>query len=295
MIHAHHFYFADQPKLQEEYESFGFQRVENEQEAIVVKEMDLRSRFERRIRQVSMSGRHCTYLGNGEFKNLEEGDWGLEVMDVLSLAWDSERGNIYYEKGNEFTPERLRFWAWHTFFPIVLALEKQYKMMHVGAVEIDGGPVFFSASSFGGKSTMTHHFLEKGHPLYSDDTLPIKKEGKLYITHPSFPYHRPYREPETLGKPFRNFALQPAPIKAIFELKSVAPDASVEIAPAKGVEKFNILHQSHFIRFPFLKHERFAFAFQMAKVVPVYNITVPWDLKRLSEVYEVIIRQASSD
>lgn len=290
MIHAHHFFFADQPALQEEYESFGFERRENDPEAIVVGEIAKHDGFQLRNGLRFLSGRLCHFLSDGAFTDLRGGEeWGLEVVDVLTLVWDAKRRNIYYGRGRNFTPELLRFWVFHTFFPIVLSLERHYKMMHVGAVEIDGGPVLFSAASYGGKSTMTHHFLQKGYPLFSDDTLAIEKAGEHYLAHPSFPYHRPYREPETLGIPFGNFAREPAPVKAIFELKRAAPDAEIVIEPVKGVEKFNILHQSQFIRFRFMKHERFAFALEMARVVPVYHITVPWDLARIDEVYTAIV------
>ncbi|WP_292656511.1 hypothetical protein [Nitratifractor sp.] len=291
MIHAHHFFFTDLPGLQEEYEAFGFARVEDESQAVIVRELEWHAGFERRNGLRSMSGRLCYYLSDGDFGTSRgRGDWGLEVQEVLSLVWDAEHRNISYGKGPRFTPELLRFWIWHTFFPITLALEGEYMPMHVGAVEIDGAPVLFSAASFGGKSTLTDHFLQKGHALYSDDTLPIKRVGDDYLAYPSFPYHRPYRRPETLGEPFGNFARQPAPVRAIFELIPAAPDAAVTVTPVRGVERFNILHQSQFVRFAFLKHRRYAFALEMAKVVPVFQLTVPWDLKRLDEVYEAVRR-----
>ena len=290
MIHAHHFYFADQPALQKEYESFGFERRDDDPETIMVREIEEHNGFEHRNRLTFMSGRYCAYLSDGAFNSIEGWqDWGLEVMDVLTLAWDTEKRNIYYGKGKYFTPELLRFWVWHTFFPLVLELERNYKMMHIGGVEIDGGPVLFSAASFGGKSTMTNHFVQKGHALWSDDTLAIKKDDGRYIAYPSFPYHRPYREVESLGVRAERFARQPAPIKAVFELNRTAPDSAVEIAPAKGLDKFNILHHSHFIKFPFMKHERYTFALQMAKAVPVYNISIPWDLDKIDEVYDAIV------
>jgi len=290
MIHGHSFYFADQPGLQAEYESFGFESRAEDPETITVTQMRSHAGFERRNGLRYMSGRFCSYLSDDAF-TMEEprGDWGLEVQGVLSLAWDAVGRNIYYGKDSGFTPELLRFWIWHTFFPLVLDLERSYKMFHVGGVEIGGGAVLFSAASFGGKSTMTDYFIQKGHALYSDDTLPVRWVGDSYLAYPSFPYHRPYRRVESLGIPVKNFARNPAPIRAIFELRPAAPDAAVEITPVKGVEKFNILHQSHFIRFSYLKHRRFAFALEMAKYVPVYTLTVPWDLNRLDEVYERVV------
>ena len=289
MIHAHHFYFADQPTLQEEYEAFGFQHKEGNAETIVIQELEKHKGFEQRTSIRYLSGRQCTYLSNTNFDSLGEREsWGLEINNVLTLVWDSELRNIYYGKSKYFTPELLRFWIFHTFFPIVLELERDYKILHVGAVEIKGEPVFFSADSFGGKSTLTNYFIQKGHALFSDDTLPVRRVDESYIAYPSFPYHRPYRKVESLGVPVKNFARNPAPIKTIFELKRAAPDAEVEITQSMGVEKFKTLYYSHFIKFSFMKHERFALAMEMTKYVPVYKITVPWDLDRLEEVYKMI-------
>ena len=289
MIHAHHFYFADQPTLQEEYESFGFPRKEAGPQTIVVREMKGHGGFQQRTWLTYMSGRYCAYLGDRPFREFDrEENWGLEVQGVLSLAWEAESRTILYGRGEAFTPELLRFWIFHTFFPIVLELERSYKMLHVGAVELGGGPVVFSANSFGGKSTMTDFFLRRGHVLYSDDTLAVRIEGERCIAYPSFPYHRPYRQPESLGKRAEKFARSPAPIRAVYELVGSAPGAKVEIAPAHGVEKFKILYHSHFIRFAFLKRERYEFALRMAQAVPVYTVTVPWDLARLPEVYTAV-------
>ena len=291
MIHSHHFYFVDQPVLQEEYESFGFKRKKDGSDVIVVREIKEHNGFRQRNGMTSMSGRNCAYLSDGPLSEIGKHDaWGLEVIDVLSLAWEPASRTILYGKGKLFTPELLRFWIFHTFFPIVLEREQSYKMLHVGGVEVGGGPILFSANSFGGKSTLTNYFVQKGHALFSDDTLAVRKEDEHYIVYPSFPYHRPYRQVESLGVRAENFARSPAPIKAVFELHPSAPDAEVEITPSLGVERFKTLYYSHFIQFRFMKHERSAFALQMAKVVPVYNISVPWDMKRLDEVYEAIVR-----
>ena len=61
-----------------------------------------------------------------------------------------------------------------------------------------------------------------------------------------------------------------------------------------SIEKFKAFHHSVFIEFPFRKEERFSFFGNMAQEIPVYTITVPWDLKRLKEVYEAIISHVLS-
>jgi hypothetical protein len=293
MIQAHRFHFIDQPELQAEYESFGFAKsTESGVETIEVQEVHTYAGFHERSVLMYLSARACYYLANTSFGKLsKEDDWGLEIVDVLTLVWEGRDKRILYGRGKYFTPELLRFWIFHTFFPLVLELRREYKMLHVGAVEIAGGPVFFSAPSYGGKSTMTDYFIQKGHTLYADDTLPVRRENGHYIAYPSFPYHRPYRQPETLGYRVDNFAKEPAPLKALFELESAPPDADITIVSPTGIERFKSCFYSAFIKFSFMKKERFDFFSKMAMEVPVYKVTVPWDLKRLDEVYEAIIRK----
>jgi len=293
MIQAHHFDFIDQPELQEVYNSFGFKRTEEENVPLIkVKKIETYSGFQNRSALFYLSGRACYYLANVGFDKIgKEDDWGLEVVDVLTLVWDSSQKRILYAKGKNFTPALLQFWIFHTFFPVVLELHREYKMFHVGAVEIAGGVVFFSAPSYGGKSTLTDYFIRKGHALYADDTLPLKKENNQYIAYPSFPYYRPYRQPETLGHPVKNFARNPAPLKVLFKLEKVAADAKVEIISLKGIERFKAFFYSSFIKFSFMKKERFSFFTEMAMEVPVYKVLVPQDLERLDEVYEAIVQK----
>ncbi len=292
MIHAHHFYFTDQPTLREEYESFGFDSYDsNRTETIRVEEINKYAGFEYRRELRYMSGRGCYYLTNVPFEEMgAKDDWGLEVTNVLSLVWDSRRRRILYGRDKYFTPKLLQFWIFHTFFPIVLELQKTYKMLHVGSVEIEGQVVLFSAPSFGGKSTMIDFFIHKGHKLFSDDTMAVRKEVGKYIAYPSFPYHRPYRQPEVLGYRVENFAKNPRQIKVLLDLHRVAPDAPVEISIPKGIEKFKAFFYSGFIKFPFMKKERFDYFLEMSQQVPIYKVSVPWDKERLGEVYDAIVK-----
>ncbi len=293
MVHAHHFCFVDLPILQEEYASFDFDISKTpEDRTIIVEQITSHEGFMHRSSLRCMSARRCYYLSNILFENIGiDDDWGLEVEGVLSLVWDEKYRRILYGKGEKFTPELLQFWIFHTFFPIVLEFQKEYKMLHVGAVEVEGLPILFSGPSFSGKSTMTDYFLRQGHTLFSDDNLPVKEEKGHYVAHPSFPYHRPYREPESLGYRMDNFARKPAVIKVMFDLTGVAPDAPIEIKMLKGRERFKSCFYSAFIKFPFMKKERFGFFTKMAMTIPVYQVSIPWNKERLPEVYEAIIQQ----
>ncbi len=60
--------------------------------------------------------------------------------------------------------------------------------------------------------------------------------------------------------------------------------------PGEGIEKFKAFHYSAFINFDFMKKERFEFFSEMSKHIPVYRVTVPWNIERLDEVYDAIIQ-----
>ena len=102
------------------------------------------------------------------FHRLDNGDdftmafsWMMEVKNVLTLIWDVKERHITYKVDKNYTAQKLQFWVFHTFFPMILDLERKYRILHVGGVEIEGKPVLFSAFSYGGKSTLTDYFKKK--------------------------------------------------------------------------------------------------------------------------------------
>ncbi len=291
IIFGHNFLFLDELMFQNTVS-------ENELETIwIVEHLDsrLEQRFKLKTTWFSAGGQEVRYLSHVPFYQADKDfSWSFEIKDVVILIWDAESRKIIYIKGKNYTPERLRFWIFHTFFPIVLELERTYRILHVGSVEIEGRPVLFSAFSFGGKSTLTDYFIQQGHTMLSDDSLGIEKKGEEYYAIASYPFHRPYRELEVLGYPVKNFSTGPKPIHAVYLLEKSEPDAIIEIIEVKGIEKFKAFHFSSFINFDFMKQEWFEFFTEMAKHVPVYKVNVPWNLERLDEVYEAIVKNSQS-
>ncbi|MCK5855793.1 MAG: hypothetical protein KAG56_11275, partial [Sulfurovaceae bacterium] len=214
--------------------------------------------------------------------------WGLEIKEVLTLIWEPKISCIYYFRGKGYSPERLRFWIYHTFFPLLLELSGSSHFLHVGAVESKGKVLLFSALSFGGKSTLTDYFIKQGATLISDDALGIEENDHNYYAIPAYPYHRPYREPETLGYRVEKFAKEAKVVDAVFLLKKADTHAKVTIEEVKGIEKFTAFHNAVFIEFPFRKKERFDFFGKMSQHILVYTLTIPWNIERLHEVYEHI-------
>ncbi len=240
---------------------------------------------------IPMSGREARYGAEKAYAECKKGcRWGMDIKDVVSIFWHCGEHTIVYVPQQDFTPELLQFWILHTILPIALTLEERYDILHVGAVEVDGKPILFSAESFGGKSTMTDYFIKQGHTMLSDDTLGLFKESGQYMVVPSYPFHRPFREPESLGHKITNVTKGPKPLKAVYLLERAEPDAKVKIEEVKGIDKFKAFHFSSFINFGFHKTHRFQLLSDMAKHIPVYKVIVPWNIDRLNEVHFSIVK-----
>lgn len=239
---------------------------------------------------VSMTGRKVRYYANVPFeKQTSVTSWALEVEDVVTLIWSSNPNTIRYIEGEKFTAKLLEFWVLHTFLPLALELAKVYHILHVSAVEINDDVIAFSAFSGGGKSTLTDYFIQKGHCIYGDDTIAIEEKKGSYSVIASYPFHRPYRQPEVLGYNIPNFATKAKSFSSMYVLDKSTASAKVCIEELTGIEKFEALYQSRFVTFEYMKKERYLFASKMAQKVKVYKIVVPWDLSRLEEVYQAIL------
>jgi hypothetical protein len=239
---------------------------------------------------IFQSGQKARYFSTIPFsKENQDISWGLEIEGILTLMWLKEHGEIHYVKNRGYSADRLQFWLYHTFFPILLELRGIYNILHVGSVEIAGQPVLFSAPSFGGKSTMTDYFIQQGHMMLSDDALGIEKRETTYYAISSYPFYRPYRKPEELGYFVENFSTKAKPISRVYLLNKSHAASQIVIRELLGIEKFKTYHYSSFISFEFMKQERFEFFSEMAKRIPMYEITFPHDLQKLPEAYQAIV------
>jgi hypothetical protein len=296
-INGYLFFFADEPKLQNEYSAvYGSEETSWPLVTVIGASNGAATEgFEERTPWTPLSGRRGRFLGPVPLKTMNAAlGWALEIADVVTLVWHPESKTITYEKGREYTPHRLRFWVFHTFFPMVLEFAGIYRILHAGTVGVAGGALLLSAPSFGGKSTLTDFFLRRGHPLFSDDSVALEKRENGYVALPSYPYHRPYRRPEVLGASATKIARAPASVLMFVLLEKVPKECDVHIGELRGIEKFKAFHYSAFIDFKFKKRERLDNFAEMAKNIPVYKVTVPWDIQRLHEVYEAITKQAAS-
>ena len=227
--------------------------------------------------------------------NHTEQTLNFHVEDVVTFSAQKNHDAIYYKVYKEGNDDLVKYWLSHTFLPILFTFEDTYYFLHAGAVEIDFKPVLFVADSFGGKSTLTDFFIQKGHTMISDDKVGVYEDERGIISVPSYAYHRPYRKVEDLGYPVKNFAKESRVMHAIFNLVKVEASESIKIEEVFGIEKFRILKFSTEIDLPINTKSRFEMLSKIANNVKLYNISIPWDLNRLEEVYEKIVNFIKKD
>ena len=282
-------HFRDEPSLNDDI-------YDNSKKNItIVKSSDAEifEKLSQKSEYLPLSGREASYGAEVEFSKCREGClWGVDVKGVVSFVWSCGDRTLNYLPQPLLTVELLEFWTLHTIIPMMLALDETYNILHVGAVEVAGKSIIFSAESFGGKSTMTDYFLKQGHALLADDTLGIYKDAETFKAVASYPFHRPFREAESLGYKVSNVNIHPRAVKAVYLLEKSDADAEITITKIKGVEKYRAFHFSTFINFDFLKEKRFKSLSEMANAITVYKVSVPWKLERLPEVYTAIVETA---
>jgi hypothetical protein len=214
--------------------------------------------------------------------------WQAGVRELLTFSWRGGDSTLYYRLEPGCRPELLAFWFVHTFLPLYLALEYGYDFIHAAAVEMAGRPILFIAPSGGGKSTLGDYFLRRGHPMLSDDKVAVfLREGRFHAA-PSYPFHRPFRQFETLGHPVKNFASRAMPIQACYALHRDAADAPIVIEEIEGFRKLELLMPNYMFDFPLLQERRLRWLGGLVDRSPVFRVSRPWGLEHLQEVYQEI-------
>lgn len=214
--------------------------------------------------------------------------WGFHIKDVVFFWWKNKTNIIYYKLETAGTPELLSYWLLHIALPMFFTAEEHYAFLHAGAIEVQGKPILFLAESFGGKSTMTNFFIGQGHAMISDDKVGTFEENGLFFAVPSYPYHRPYRKAEDIGRYVENFVTEPKPIHAFYALEQADKDANIEIDEMSGMEKFYLLRLSSQFNLSFQKEKQFAYLMRISNSVRMFRIKIPWDIDRLPEVHKAI-------
>jgi len=255
---------------------------------------ELEDKFKYKMSFPSSQGRELSLYSNREFmSNKEDKIWAFEVKEVITFFWHSDSMLIEYIQHKNFTEYLLNYWLFHVVMPVFFIIEGIYDFLHAGSVEIEGDPILFIAPSMGGKSTMTDYFIKQGHTMISDDKVAIfHKDGHFYAV-PSYPYHRPYRNMEDMGKFVNNFAHISKKMNIVYLLEKVSDHDKVKIEELTGIEKFKALRDAKEMNLFFHEFDQLEYLAKIGKEICVFKVTVPWNLKRINEVYHAIIQHHS--
>ena len=228
----------------------------------------------------------CTDLNF--YENLPQQNWAFEVVDVVSFYWCNGANIIYYHEHTNGTATLSKYWFLHTLLPMFMSIEDKYELIHAGAVEIDNQAVLFIAPSYGGKSTLTNHFINQGHTMISDDKVALHLQGSEIMATASYPYHRPYRKMEDLGKRVSSFMLNSKKLHSIYLLSNTDPDEETSFHQLKGLDSFKALQYNFDFNLPLNKARTFELTANIASKVPIYQLNVPWDINKLDDVYQAL-------
>ena len=249
--------------------------------------------YEHILKYTQNQGREVFLSSNKNFdENRTEQKWMFKVEDVISFIWEKDNATIFYKLYKYGNDVLLKYWLLHTSLPIYLIIENKYELIHAGGVLIEDKPILFIAPSFGGKSTLTDYFLQKQHPMISDDRVALKESHNQITAVSSYPYHRPYRKMEDLGIYVENFMQEEKPLHCIYVLESVDAKDDIHFDLLEGIEKFKALQYNFDFNLPLNKASSFKLIGTIASYVPVYKIFIPWDLNRLDEVYLAICQHS---
>jgi hypothetical protein len=198
--------------------------------------------------------------------------WALEASGAVTFLWREGGAQVLYEPGPEYSTELFGFLLLHSFLPVYFTVNRTYRVLHAGAIRLGGQVLVLLAPGMGGKSTLTDYFVSRGHLAVG-----------------SYPFRRPWREAEVLGDYTAKFASSPRPIHAIFLLARAAAGQPAQAVEAiRGTDRFRHLVGGQDVLLPYRKAADFEYVAGMADRLPVFEVHMPWDLRRLEEVYDEV-------
>jgi hypothetical protein len=121
-------------------------------------------------------------------------DGDLDVVRLRDHAdyylWDDRIVCHLHDPGLRYLVENQLFGGVFAFW-----LERRGTLaFHASAVVIDGVAVAFFAPGGGGKTTTASAMAAAGHPLLTEDLLPVTWDGKDLVAHPGYPMVRMWPE-----------------------------------------------------------------------------------------------------
>ena len=193
--------------------------------------------------------------------------------------------------------------------------------IHASAAVVDNNAIAFLSTNEGGKSGLAAAFTQQGHPILTDDILPIENRHDRFLARPGYPamrmwpdqavhffgkyedleiVHPMYSKRRILVGPqgFGTFCNEEKPLKVMYVPQRNDPDSNITIEPVSKKNAFIELIQNSFtagiVEALGLQPQRMKFFTRMVMQVPMRRLNYPEGFHHLSHVVDAVLEDSVS-
>lgn len=240
----------------------------------------------------------------------------LLVVEKTANYFVADGSRILIEPHEGASKRNVRLFLLGSAFGLLLH-QRRMLPLHANAVEIDGNVVAFMGESGAGKSTLAAWFSDRGFRLIADDVAVVDFIGETPIIQPGLPRLRlwesvihatgrnsaeyalsieddPTYDKRDVFLPQARVASEPRRLGALVELSRTGE----LMEPLRGAAAVEAI-MSHTYRGSYVKavqtvREHWETCMRLAQAVPVCRACVDFDLQRLDQTYEPLLREVQA-